>query len=150
MKANELMVGNYVSKIISGSVPSTETKINVRINEIFRTGVETTDGYATYDEIRAIPLSGNLLKGAGFKEHPSVRVYKLPSPETIYLYEYYTNNVETQFAIIKDGDTFRHILENSNAPFGCVFSGSLNLHRLQNCFYALTGFELELEVDKWE
>jgi len=128
MKANELMLGDWVFHIRNRIVSGFEAGGPVRVLEIYEHGAQTTDGFVRYEDLEPIHLTPEILEKNGWK--------------TTDRYRYNRGNV--WFDIINRGAEDFDI-EVSAYDGGFAYVATIyNVHELQ---HALRLFGIKKEVE---
>jgi len=139
MKANELMIGNYLYCEYSGEI--------IQVTEIKNDGVYASSNktvierYYYYEEIHSIPIDEKWLTDFGF-QYQEAGIYKKSGwflkLDNIEKQDYPTfcflnNHLQVSILIINQ---FENFYIDINIEY---------IHQLQNLYFALTGKELQLK-----
>ena len=121
MKANELMIGDYIRVIYTQKI--------IKVREIKQSCIYTNDNGYEYNEIEPIPLTPEILEKNGFVHYDLTDfwMWKKESFEPVHLDKY-------------DKDGWRLRINCDNIPCECKY-----VHQLQHAL-RLCGIEKEIEL----
>lgn len=126
------MLGNYVQYLMENDIVSKPVKVNAIFNDF----VEVTNGEVLYDleelEMVGILITEELLLKCGYEKHFTEDTKKpyFKDENTILL----TDDKLSSFAV------------SANTNIGGIWSGTKDLHQLQNAYFILTGEHLKVNL----
>lgn len=136
MVANELRLGNYVESL-NGFIVKV---CMIESSQVCVAGEKLPEPVVSaYDYVKPIRITTQILENSGFS------VLEKEDEHPIYLHSHLG---ATMYIEYNASSTYSFCLSTDDGQFIDVIRSFRYVHELQNIFFALTGYELQIEFDK--